>query len=733
MKKLNEAALSVLASIAWFASWGASGCAMALALGLACGLATGQEAPATTPANSEQPRPADGAPQIEQQQQQQPEEESPAKTPLEMLDVFQLEFVADPQVSPDGTQVVYVRRFYDIMTDRGRGHLWIYTADGQHQPLLTGEANYHSPRWSPDGTRLAYVTRENGSEQIFCLWLATGRTTALTRLTSSPSNLAWAPDGRSLAFNMSVKEAAQPFAKMPAKPEGAQWAEPAVVIDRLKYRADGGGYLDETYSHLHLLRADGGTPRQLTRGKFDHGPACWAPDGNTLYFSANRNPESEFVPRDSNLYALAIDTGRLTQLTDRVGPDTNPVATPDGNWIYYLGYDEKMLGQQNNRLYRITPDGSTQELVLGDFAYSPSSIAWSDKDNGIVFFYDARGEGCLGFVNAEGKETQIMTSLGGTTLGRPYSSGSFSVSPSGAIAFTLGDSQSPARLAWFYRGHFPETLVDLNEDLLSQRQLGTVHELEFASSADGREIQGWYVTPPDFDPTRKYPLILEIHGGPYANYGPRFSAEMQLYAAAGYVVLYINPRGSTSYGEEFANLIQHAYPGQDYDDLISGVDALLELGFVDPENLFVTGGSGGGVLTAWIVGKTDRFRAAVVAKPVINWFSFALTADSYNYFYQYWFPGPPWEHTEHYMQRSPISLVGNVQTPTMLLTGEADYRTPISETEQYYQALKLRKVDTVMVRIPNASHGITARPSNLIAKVSHILEWFERYRQKSDR
>jgi acylaminoacyl-peptidase len=220
---------------------------------------------------------------------------------------------------------------------------------------------------------------------------------------------------------------------------------------------------------------------------------------------------------------------------------------------------------------------------------------------------------------------------------------------------------------------------------------------------------------------------LEIHGGPFANYGDRFAAEIQLYAAAGYVVLYINPRGSTSYGEEFGNLIHHAYPGYDYDDLMSGVETLLAKGYIDPQRLYVTGGSGGGVLTAWIVGHTERFRAAVVAKPVINWTSFVLTADSYNFFYKHWFPGPPWEHPEHYRQRSPLSYVGNVKTPTMLLTGESDYRTPISESEQFYQALKLNQVDAAMVRIPHSSHGIASRPSNLIAKVAHILGWFQRH------
>ena len=264
------------------------------------------------------------------------------------------------------------------------------------------------------------------------------------------------------------------------------------------------------------------------------------------------------------------------------------------------------------------------------------------------------------------------------------------------------------------------------------RQLGQVEEIWYKSSFDQKDIQGWIVKPPNFDPNKKYPLILEIHGGPFASYGSVFSAEIQLFAAAGYVVLYTNPRGSTSYGQDFGNLIHHNYPSQDYDDLISGVDAVISKGFVDEKQLFVTGGSGGGVLTAWIVGKTDRFKAAVVAKPVINWMSFVLHADSAAYFTKYWFAKKPWEDPDNYFARSPLSLVGNVTTPTMLLTGEQDFRTPISESEQYYTALKLQKVKSALVRIPGASHGIAARPSNLIAKVSAILAWFEKHNKSDD-
>lgn len=242
-------------------------------------------------------------------------------------------------------------------------------------------------------------------------------------------------------------------------------------------------------------------------------------------------------------------------------------------------------------------------------------------------------------------------------------------------------------------------------------------------------VQGWLVKPPNFDPAKKYPFILEIHGGPFQSYGSVFSAEIQLYAARGYLVLYANPRGSTSYGEEFGNLIHHDYPNHDYDDLMSGVDEVIKKGIVDEKNMFVTGGSGGGVLTAWIVGKTDRFAAAVVAKPVINWYSFVLYADNIGFFYKYWFPNKPWEDPSSYLKRSPLSYVGNITTPTMLLTGEEDFRTPIAESEQFYAALKLEKVETAMVRIPGASHGIADKPSNLIAKIASVMAWFEKYKK----
>jgi acylaminoacyl-peptidase len=652
-----------------------------------------------------------------------------------MRDVFELEFASDPRISPDGRQVVYARNFMDIMTDRQRSNLWIVNTDGSdHRPLTTGIHNDSAPRWSPDGTRIAYVSDVDGRSQLYCRWIDTGQVARLTNLTSSPAGLSWSPDGRWLAFSMLVPEERKPFAELPAKPDGAEWAQGPRLIERLIYRHDGSGYLPDGYRQLFVVPAEGGTPRQLTHGNFHHdGGPVWSPDSRSLLFSSNRDPDWEYQPEDSEIYEVPIDSSEITALTDRDGPDHSPVISPDGTQIAWLGFDDRRQGYQVTRLSVMTRDGSGKRLLSGDVDRSLASPRWSADGQSLLVQYDDFGTTKIGRVTLDGEFSEQVAGVGGVTIGRPYASGSYTIAETGAIAFTMTHPDRPADVAVLTEdGNRPLPLTQLNQDLLGHKRLGDVSEFRVRTSVDDREIQGWIVRPPDFDPSLKYPLILEIHGGPFANYGPRFSAEMQLYAAAGYVVLYVNPRGSTGYGEEFGNLIHHAYPGDDFHDLMSAVDAILAEGDIDEDNLFVTGGSGGGVLTAWIVGHTDRFRAAVAAKPVINWYSFVLTADAYNFFHEYWFPGYPWDHPEHYLARSPLAHVGNVTTPTMLITGEQDYRTPISESEQFYQALKLRRVDTILVRIPGASHNIAARPSRMITKVAHVLEWFERHRASDD-
>jgi len=641
-----------------------------------------------------------------------------------------MEYISDPQISPDGSQILYVRNFKDIMTDKNLSNIWIINSDGsRNRPLTTGNQNDSSPRWSPDGTKIVFKSNmDDERTKLYLMWMDTRQVVALTNTPQAPQGLTWSADSRYLAFSMFVPEKKESPIKLPAKPEGAQWNKPPTYIDEMTYRFDGQGYLKDGHDQIFTLSVDGGTPVQHTFSEMDHGTPHWAIDQNILYFAANLHENHEYDPLNSEIYRLDLGSGAVKPLTNRQGPDHSPAVSPDGSLIAYSGFDDRYQGYQVTHLYIMKADGTDVRELTPDLDRDVAEAQWAGNGKGLYYQYDESGDTRIGYVDLSGKVQDVTKGLGGLSLGRPYNQASFSVSNDNRLAYTLGGTTHPADLAVRSKGE-DKRLTALNDDLFSFRELGNVVEMHWKSTFDQQDIQGWLVTPPGFDPSKKYPFILEIHGGPYASYGSVFSAEIQLYAAAGYVVLYANPRGSTSYGEAFGNLIHHDYPNHDYDDLMSGVDAVLNKGFVDPDNLFVTGGSGGGVLTAWIVGKTDRFRAAVVAKPVINWYSFVLYSDNPGFFYKYWFPNKPWEDPSNYLKRSPLSYVGNVTTPTMLLVGEEDYRTPIAESEQFYAALKLQKVEAAMVRIPGASHGIANTPSNLLAKIVSVLEWFEKYRK----
>ena len=646
-------------------------------------------------------------------------------------DLFGLQMASDPQVRPDGGAVAYVRVSNDIMTDSARRSIWLVDpATGLQTPLETGDAAYMAPRWSPDGSRLAYVSAGPAGAQLYVRWMATGRSARVAALEQTPNDIAWSPDGKSLAFTMLTLDDGRPLGSGMQKPDGAKWAEPLKVIERLTFRADGEGFLKPGYRHLFTVSADGGQPRRLTSGKFDDaGPISFTRDGKSVLFATNRADTWERDPNESEIYTVGVDDGVLTRLTTRVGPDQAPSVSPDGSRIAYVGFDDaRRRGYENRRLQVMDRDGRNARMLTGGLDRSVSAPQWAADGKSLFVAYEDHGVTKLARVSLDGKVETLFAGLGGGGLDRPYTGGQFSVGRNGLIAFTDGRPDRPAELA-VWRGGRVQTVTGLNDDLMAGKSLAKVEPLAVTSSYDQKPIGAWIATPPNFDPTRKYPLILEIHGGPFAAYGPSFATDVQLYAAAGYVVVYANPRGSTSYGEAFANEIDRNYPSHDYDDLMSVVDAAIGKGFVDPARLYVTGGSGGGALTAWIVGKTDRFRAAATQKPVINWASQVLTTDAYAFMASYWFGKMPWEDPQGYWARSPLSLVGNVKTPTLVVVGDRDDRTPPSEADQYYAALQLRGVPTALVRVPGASHGgIAARPSQSAGKAQAILAWFERYR-----
>jgi acylaminoacyl-peptidase len=655
---------------------------------------------------------------------------------LTAMDAFNLEFASDPQISPGGKQILYVRQFSEIMSDRNLSNIWIINADGtNNRPLTTGNRSDSSPRWSPDGTKMIYTSDQDGTAQIYLRWMDNGQTAKLTNLQFAPAGINWSPDGKWISFTAFVPDKSAQVASIPAAPQGAKWADPAKVIDKLIYRFNGPGYLSPGYHHVFVVPAEGGTARQITSGNFQHGgvfrasEAIWSPDSKALLISANRNADYEAEPVDTNIFEFSVADGAMKQLTTRKGPDGAPAISPDGKRIAYTGFDDRYQGYQVTQLYVMNRDGSNPKLISEKLDRDVGGVRWAPEGDKIYFQYSDKGNTKIAYYTLDGKLTNVASNLGGG--GSAYGGGSYSLAANGQFAFTTSTPKIPSDIAVGSSSNSSAKLITaVNDDLLANKKLGEVEEIWYESSFDKRKIQGWIIKPPQFDASKKYPLILEIHGGPFADYGDRFDVEKQVWAAKDYVVLYTNPRGSTSYGGEFGNLIHHAYPGNDFYDLNSGVDAVVAKGYVDSENVFVTGGSGGGVLTCWMIGRSTRFRAAVTVYPVINWYSFVLTSDI-PWTAKYWFPGYPWDNAEHYEKRSLLSVVKNVKTPTMVLTGEEDYRTPMSDSEQYYQALKLLGVESVLVRVPGEPHGIRRRPSHWMAKMTYIGSWFDKYKKNN--
>ena len=654
---------------------------------------------------------------------------SAQSVPFANEDVFDIEYASDVQISPDGGAVAYVRYGMSIMRDRREGRLWIVDSDGSnHRKITSEDRSESSPRWSPDGTRVAFVSGSDEGSEIYVHWVATGQTARLTQLERSPGGLAWSPDGTQIAFTMLVPEARPVLAAMPAKPAGAEWADPPIVETRVRHEADGQGVIEPGFRHIFVIPADGGSPRQVTSGDFQHGAPVWDADGRSILFSGNRRPDWEYELSQSDVHRVSLADGSITALTTRSGPDDGPAVSPDGSTIAFTSFEERVRTYQIRRLHFMDADGSAKRVLLQDLDRSIGNVTWASDGSGVYFSYEDEGLTKVGFVTPDGDWRVVAEELGGTAVGRAYGGGNYSVARDGTIAFTYTTADDPSEIAVTAPGGQRRMVTDLNGDLKSRVTFADAEMFWTESSHDGRPIQSWILHPPGFDPSREYPLLLEIHGGPISNYGDRFSAEFQLYAAAGYVVVYSNPRGSTGYGEEFGDLLYHDYPGNDYDDLMSAVDAVIDRGYIDEDELFVTGGSAGGIMTAWIVGHTDRFRASVVTKPVVNWISKTLVADNYNGYMYRRYPGTPWENFEDYWSFSPLSVVGNIETPTMVMVGTADLRTPLSESKQLYHALRLRRINTALVQIPGAYHNIASRPSQLIAKVINTVAWFERYR-----
>jgi dipeptidyl aminopeptidase/acylaminoacyl peptidase len=667
-----------------------------------------------------------------------------AVEPVTVRDVFELQVAEKPNISPDGKWVVYERHFNDPASDKQYSNLWVMTIDGeQHRALTTGRFVDRDTQWSEDGSFLVFTSDREPPRQIYRYDFADGKLSPLTQLEKAPSGISLSPDGSLVSFVALVPAPPRVIAELPEPPPGAKWAEPPLVIDQLRYRWDGLGYLERGMMQVFVVSSRGGEVRQVSESDHPYGGSLildspqmlagtaspvWSPDGQYLYVATVRREDPEYNVYDTEIFRITLSTGKALQLTDRRGPDAIPVVSPDGKHIAYIGYDDHLKGYQVVQLYVMNSDGTDVRTLTAKLDRDVANVSWSADGQSLYFTLVDQGNTKLARVSLEGEVEFLASNLGSRPTA--YPTGSYSVASDGSFIYTDITANRFGQLVRSRPGATTPstTLLDVNEAVFAGRPESRVEMVQYPSSFDGREIQGWIVYPPDFDKSQKYPLILEIHGGPFANYGARFSLNHHTMAARGYVVLYTNPRGSTSYGADFGNLIHHAYPGNDWADLESGIDVLSERGFIDQRNIFIAGGSGGAILGSWGIGKTDRFRAAAILYPAVNFTSWTLTSDKAFKLSRYFFPSAEWNDPGHYLNRSPLSLAQSMKTPTIILTGEEDYRTPLSESEQLYTALKLNHVEAVLVVYPGENHGIGRRPSNTISTVEHTLGWFDKHR-----
>lgn len=657
--------------------------------------------------------------------------------PFEAADLYRLSMVTDPQVAPDGNRVLFTRAFFDIQTDTRQGEIWLATLGGKAGPvdrrlLIPAAAKASGAAWSPDGSRIAYVAPWLGKPQLWVMRVADGVGQPVTRGKYAPETFVWSPDGSRIAFTARVEAPPAKIRGMADKPEGATWAPAPKIIDSFRYRFDGRGYATPGSTQLFVVDAAGGEAKELTAGDSDQvsGGFDWLPDSRTIVYSARVRDGNDLLPVESDLWQVGIGGGAPVRLTDIDGTEDDPQVSPDGKTVAFTGALTATSFYVQSDLWVRPLAGGPARNMTAELDRPVIAAKWAKDGKGLHVFYNDAGLTKVALLPLAGGKPRVeVPAIGGTRLYLPSSGGNWSEG-GGTFAYTTVEADRPAGLgiARLQNGAAKEIArIDFNADWRAGKRLGPMERTTYKSARGGLPIEAWVQFPPGFDPAKKYPLALEIHGGPNTDYGPYFSITHQLYAAAGYIVLFTNPRGSIGYGRQFGNAIDKAYPGDDHDDLMSGVDEMLKRPYVDARNLFIGGGSGGGVLTTFAIGKTDRFRAAAALRPVTDWTVQALTSDISAVTLRNWVPGNPWDNHEDYWRRSTLSLVGNVKTPTILIDGEADWRTPIGQSEAYYQALKVRGVPTRMVRLPEAGHGM-GRPSQWLQSILTVVDWYDRFR-----
>ncbi len=654
----------------------------------------------------------------------------PAQSLLTVDRYPDIERVSSPQISPDGNHVVFTRAHVDLVHDAWAGLLWEMEADGSRQRQLV---KGWSAQWSPDGTRIAYLADAGGAPQLWVRYMdGEGATVQVTRGERSPEAFRWAPDSRSVAFTMPVADTAIWSIRMPAAPDGAHWTPAPRIVTRLAFRADGDGYLGDDWIQVFVVGAEGGAPRRVTHGNFNVGarsagipaPAAldWLPDGKTLVLDGNDAADADRQYHLSSIFAVDVTSGVMHRLTADSGFWHTPIVSPDGKWIAFAGAAAHSGSYHTDDLYVIHPDGGGLRKLTTGFDRNPDAVRWIDNET-LLFSAEDRGSINTWTAQVTARTPAVKAASNGVHV---VALSSVSVRSGTAVA-TRTAPQQPAEIVRFStkKPWDLQPLTHVNDAVMAGLRLGDVDEIEYASSGDAK-VQGWIVKPPGFDPAKKYPLILEVHGGPRAMYNIGFNASFQNFAAAGYLVLFVNPRGSTGYGSAFGNAIDKAYPGVDFDDLMAGVNEAISHGSVDTTRMYIGGCSGGGILSSWAIGHTDRFAAAAVRCPVTDWISMIGVTDVPLYTGDL-FAKPFWEDPVPWLKLSPIMYAGHISTPTLIMTGDLDMRTPMPQSEELYTALKLRGVPTTLLRFAAEYHGTASKPSNWMRTQLYMLSWYGRY------
>ena len=642
------------------------------------------------------------------------------------------ERVRDAQISPDGSRVVYTREHVNKLEDKWDSETWMLNADGsQHRFLVKGSG----ARWSADGKRLLYVAEgEPRGTQIFVRWVdVDGPATQVTQVLETPRNVAWSPDGKSIAFSMFDTEQEKWTISMPPEPKGAKWTAAPRVVSTLHYRQDRVGFLDEGYTHLFVVPADGGTPKALTSGKWSVGAGelrgaatiDWTPDSKSVVFDGIRDGDADLKYQQSQLYVVDVASGAIRDLVTKPGSWGNPTVSPDGTLVAFTGYEPTGRTHTVSDLFVVPIGGGAIRKISGDYDRNPNNLRWAPDNTGVYFDAEDRGSRNVQFASASGGVRSVTTGTHILTFD--------SVSKDLVAAGTAADFDRPQDVVRYsLKSPAPiARLTDVNGDVLAGKQIANVEEVWYTSTGNTK-VQGWIVKPPSFDASKKYPLILEIHGGPFSMYNVAFNWMFENFAANNFIVLYTNPRGSTGYGSAFSNGIDHNYPGPDYDDLMAGVDAVVGRGYIDTTRMYVSGCSGGGVLSSWVIGHTDRFAAAAVRCPVTDWISMAGQSDIPLFTHSF-FKKPFWEDPTDWLAHSSLMTVGKVTTPTLLMTGVLDRRTPMPQTEEYYAALKVKGVPAKLLQFNEEYHGTGTKPSNFIRTQLYMMSWFNKYTRQSGR